>query len=196
MKFKLSLLLVMFLTTISFSADACCCGKSHGVYLGGMAGVDLQIFDISSARVRTYPGGAVAGALGYKFQNGFRLEGEYSYRRNTIRKITDKGLGNLHGGGYAETQAYLVNLLFDIDLCKDWTPYLGVGYGHARLTSCVKTASNGNFKKHSEGAASQYIGGVMHRIMYNTDLGAEFRYFRSRQHAQDYTLALTMRRFF
>lgn len=41
------------------------------------------------------------GALGYRFDNGWTLEGELTYRRNELDPVSLAGLGNFSGGDFA-----------------------------------------------------------------------------------------------
>ncbi len=60
---------------------------------------------------------------GYGFQNGFRLEGELSYRQNDFSDFD----------GDARALALMANLFYDFNRGGRFQPYLGVGVGGARV---------------------------------------------------------------
>jgi len=87
-------------------------------------------------------GYALAGAVGYDYGNGFRLEGELSYRQADIDKFTtisaggtSVSLGNgLAGSGDLGVFGLLANGAYDFDIGSDFRPYLMGGFGIAKVS--------------------------------------------------------------
>ncbi len=72
-----------------------------------------------------------SGAIGYGLGNGFRIEVQGDYRKNTI---TD--FAHLNGGGRQEQYEGYVNVLYDFDLSPfgvPLAPYIGVGAGYDQV---------------------------------------------------------------
>ncbi len=72
-----------------------------------------------------------SGAIGYGLGNGFRIELQGDYRRNTIT-----GFSSLNGGGHQEQYEGYVNVLYDLDLAPfglPIQPYIGVGAGYDQV---------------------------------------------------------------
>jgi len=72
---------------------------------------------------------AGGGAIGYRFDNGWVLEGELMYRRNELDPVSLQGLGNFDGGDFASL-GIAVNALyrFDIGTSGRLQGYAGPGF--------------------------------------------------------------------
>ncbi len=109
------------------------------------------------ATADTENGFGVAGALGYRFASGFRIEGEVGYRKNDLDGINVRHPGTLVAllppgspaaalTGDQELDAdvamltFMANLWHDIDLGNGWMPYLGGGIGLGRFSVFSKSA--------------------------------------------------------
>lgn len=94
-------------------------------------------------------GFGLAGAVGYGIRNsGIRVEGEVSYRRNGLDKLTITndggvgaalGVGSLNGlslaaDGNVSALSGMVNAFYDFRLANRVKPYVGGGVGVARLS--------------------------------------------------------------
>ena len=94
-------------------------------------------------------GFGLAGAVGYGIRNsGIRVEGEVSYRRNGLDKLTVTndggvgaalGVGSLNGlslaaDGNVSALSGMVNAFYDFRLANRVKPYVGGGVGVARLS--------------------------------------------------------------
>lgn len=58
---------------------------------------------------------AGGGALGYRFDNGWTLEGELMYRRNELDPVSLAGLGDFNGGDFASL-GFGINALYRFDI--------------------------------------------------------------------------------
>jgi opacity protein-like surface antigen len=88
-------------------------------------------------------GFAVAGAIGRRVGDNWRLEGEIGYRRNALDRLSlvgfftdavDGGRGNDIGGDMSAL-SFMANVFYDIPLDMPLRPYLGGGVGLAHLWS-------------------------------------------------------------
>jgi len=108
-----------------------------GLYIGAGAGVNLMQDEKVTAdgvpghaNLETNVGGVGVGALGWGFGNGLRVEGEFDYRYNGLRKITGEG-ASVSASGSEQKFGPMVNVLYDFNgLSPMFVPYVGVGGGY------------------------------------------------------------------
>jgi outer membrane protein OmpA-like peptidoglycan-associated protein len=141
--------------------------------------------DVFSAKMNEGFGAGLA--LGYQGVGwpGLRLEGEIAVRSNGIKSVTDTTGPLLPPGatfnakGNITSLAFMANALYDFMPDSQWTPYLGVGIGAARLsledagpagTSINANATNWQF-------AYQGIAGVKYAFNPKWSAGLDYRYF-------------------
>ncbi len=103
---------------------------------------------------------------GYAFQNGFRLEGELSHRRNDFSDFA----------GDAKATALMANLFYDLNRNGSIRPYIGVGVGGARVEA------NGvigpvSFNDDDTVAAYQGLVGVAFSVSPQLEVDVGYRYF-------------------
>lgn len=186
MKKQLLVLFAFLLTSVSVYAQH----SNEGFYVGALGGLNLESFD--SCHLKTNPGYTAGGFAGYKFYNNIRIEGEFSYRRNNLRK-------NFHG--HREIYTFMGNAFYDFDLNCDLTPYIGFGMGYARMEgkARVKHSEYGSYihyRFHENNVAWQGIAGVSYKIACNTDLGLEYRALFSQEKSYNHTFALSVKQYF
>jgi OOP family OmpA-OmpF porin len=119
-----------------------------------------------------------SGGLGYAFDNGFRLEGELSYRYNDIEAIT----GLNRRGGNAHASAALINGILDFDLGGGIEPYVGVGVGIGRVdANAANTGTTGaTFQSYDDADTSlawQALAGVGLALSEQLTIDVGYRYF-------------------
>ena len=156
--------------------------STEGFYLGGFGGVNFREHHHHDGFKDKYkPGYFTAAAVGYKW-DCFRLETEFSYRRNSVHYhgSDDTTLSSKHHA-HKGTKAALVNAYYDFDLdnCFCIKPYVGAGLGWAQ--------------SHKESFAWQLIGGVAYPLTECVDLAIEYRYFNTkveRNHNHDVAAGL------
>lgn len=137
-------------------------------------------------------GFAIVGAIGYKFDNGVRVEGEISYRRNTPENVdlldsTGASVFSFDGSGSQQTFAFMANALYEFDLTGGWHPYLGGGVGVAlvnRETTLefpgIVIIPPGDIDAVDDTdtvLAYQAIAGVAYDITDTVAIGVEYRFF-------------------
>jgi len=86
------------------------------------------------ARAQFDPGINIGGTAGYDF-GFFRLEGEMSYKRGEISKVTEQTYGTryLNTDGHLGAFAMMMNGFFDLHNESPVTPYLGGGMGFSTI---------------------------------------------------------------
>jgi opacity protein-like surface antigen len=132
------------------------------------------------------------GALGYAFPFGLRVEGEVSYRRNSISRVDinrDGGLGFILGGppldgtsfkadGKETSLSFLANAWYDIKTGTRFTPYVGGGIGVTWLR--IDNLRIGSFTLADDSeytGAWQVGGGVSVELTPSISLSVDYRYF-------------------
>lgn len=138
-------------------------------------------------------GFGLAGAVGYGIRNsGIRVEGEVSYRRNGLDKLTVTndggvgaalGVGSLNGlslaaDGNVSALSGMVNAFYDFRLANRVKPYVGGGVGVARL-SINDAAILGVTVADDDDIvfAYQVGGGVGFEATPKTTIFLDYRYF-------------------
>src|ERR1700733_13914438 len=113
--------------------EDCCCVDETNFYAKVLSGVNfLQNRERREKNSTFQTGYIISGSLGYCWCYGLRLEAEYAYRRNQIRKIHFYGEGHSKHG-HVQASSYMANLLWDLPLsswgCEFWDiqPFIGAG---------------------------------------------------------------------
>lgn len=193
-----------------------CVGKCESTcgrfYVGAFGGANwLQNSSMHGFKLKSKTGFTGAASLGYKFDNGFRVEGEVGYRRNRLdakdrySEIYSSEFGSdhkrPHGSHY--TWSYMANFLYDFDEVSCYipnvVPYVGFGLGYAQSHTHLKGHDGYAERKGKEterGFAYQGIAGVGYRLTDSTTLAVEYRYFDGKNHSRDHGVGLALRQSF
>lgn len=168
-----------------------------GFYLSGNVSCNLAIHRTHQRTKVTYdPGVFVSPAIGYRFCNGIRVEGEFGYRYNHLKRLNFYGT-TFHVRGRLETLSGLANVYYDIPLCWCIKPYIGAGIGYGYTTLKVR---QGNFSTegHKSGFAWQVIAGLAYPIYCNVDLAVEYRFFKNERIncSQNHDIGASLRYYF
>ncbi|HTZ69649.1 MAG TPA: OmpA family protein [Acetobacteraceae bacterium] len=130
-------------------------------------------------------GVAGAGAVGYGFGNGFRVEVEGNYRQNSLTGITGLGFPAA-AGGREQNYGAIGNVIFDMDVGANWIyPYLGVGLGYSwtHLKDINAVAPDGSYDFAVGGTQGHYtyqaLFGVSIPVPWVVGLSmtAEYRFY-------------------
>lgn len=122
---------------------ATCAQADSGPYVqifGGpnfLPGYDIEIGDDLGEIDPDYETGYnVGGAVGYRFSDFFRLEGELGYQRHDVGRGDAAGAGQFLSdlNGDAEILSGMVNAYVEGDFGLPLRPFLGVGGGVARVS--------------------------------------------------------------
>lgn len=164
--FAAALLATTLLASAAYADNA----KTSGVYVAGQMGLNSPTHDDGTLDNAL----SIAGAVGYRFNQNLRLEGEISYRNNDYKESIP-GLINLTGD--AKTTNFMVNAWYDFTNSSPITPYLGGGIGISRGELKLKEAAWGIDESDSDTAfVWQLGGGVAFDIAENIALTADYRY--------------------
>lgn len=199
--------LIALMTAIGiFSGTITEATPKEGPYVSVLSG--MNYFDCGKINTLFTPcvstesslGYVIGGALGYKFHSPLRIEGEISYRHNSIGrvKLEEKKIPvNLN----INTFSYMMNGYYDHEICWPITPYLGLGIGYVHSEGNFKLF-NGKVNASADGLAAQFMVGALYELNSNTDIGLEYRFrqeFRilcDRENSLDHALLLTLKRYF
>lgn len=174
-----------------------------GQYVGIVAGTNhaLQTNINDSGNKIGYKVGC---NYGWKFDSGFRVEGEMAYRENHHRtKYSLVGNEHLQSRVYRSSHSisYMANVIYDMPQLgyANFTPYLGGGVGFC--SACLKSKwkfddRSDEFKERDSRFAYQGIVGVRYPITETLDLGAEYKYFCGKEHGKDHSVGITLVRSF
>lgn len=150
--------------------------KSKGLY-GSLNASYVNLRDATfsdgtdSAEVESDGGFGLMAALGYKFDNNLRAEGELSFRRNSIDNVSGTQFD-----GRSKAWGFMANGYYDFNTGGSIQPYLGAGIGVAHVS--VKGDGAVFFADGDDNVfAYQGIAGVAIPVAAGTSLGAEYRYF-------------------
>ena len=138
--------------------------------------------DNVSANLGMDSGVSLAGAIGFRFEDGWRPEFEVNYHRNRIDTID-----NSHAATSPHTAATaaMVNLLYDVPyhpFSPRIAPYIGAGVGVAHFDyEEVSPFGNTTLSSSDVGAAFQGIVGVAYNLTNRVALTGDYRYFRTSQ---------------
>ena len=168
-------LLIALIGAVDVQAD-------DGVYIELSPGISiLPSSDISGEGLNgkakfDAPFFVIGGAIGYQFDNGLRVEGNVSYRKNDVDKITSGGI-TLSGEGEVSGTAVMANLYYDIDLGVPFSPYVGFGIGVAVVDVDSNKSANVLIVNDSsaEFAWNVMVGGTL-AISDIVDLSLGYRY--------------------
>ncbi len=151
-------------------------------------------------------GVGIYSALGYAYGNGWRTEGEFSYRNNNVEDVANDGFG-FSGfpegsiSGDLKSYSLLGNLIYDFTEAKALgapiTPYVGGGVGFTvldlSLAGSNPVAQQGitplSINDSRVAIAVQGIAGFAVDIAENVVLDVSYRYFTARKDGFDAQLA-------
>ena len=155
------------------------------------------------ATVKSDRGLALSGAVGYRFADGLRVEGELSYRKydfDTINVREPGGLAvllpvalrqvpaaldNLRGTSELEgdlrSLTLMANLYYDFDLGLDFEPYVGGGIGLSRVSAEGIVSGNKTVDDDDTVMAYQFGAGLGYKVGGSDDrpviFSLDFRHF-------------------
>lgn len=193
MKKNILLLLTALLSLVKVGVQAeeesFCCSDERNFYAKILSGVNF----LQSTNNATYKTGYIVSAsLGYYYCYGLRLEAEYAFRRNAIRKIHFFGEGSSHHGHF-QTSSCMANLLWDLPLsfCECWNiqPFIGAGIGYD-FQQEHSSNSRVDFHQKWNHFAWQLIAGFAYPIFCNTDITLEYKFHQGGCHFYNHSLGV------
>jgi OmpA-OmpF porin, OOP family len=114
-----------------------------------------------------------SAGIGYAYQNGFRLEGEFAYRQNDWgpTAVDDPVDDTIEGD--ATAMSLMANLIYDFNRGGTFQPYLGLGVGAAKVELDIETGDSAD----DTGLAYQGLAGVGISLSPRLVLDIGYRYF-------------------
>lgn len=190
----------------SISASDC----ANCVYVDGFGGYEFMenIQSRDHVKFKAKNGYMAGAAIGFNCDDVVRVEAELAYRNHGVRDIKANGasLNDVKVDGKPvtnrmknETFTVMANVYHDFDLDCLVTPYIGggIGYAHNRFTP-VSTRNVDVTAKKNE-LAYQGIAGVSYRLpelSSKASVGIEYRYFATKHHIKDHSVAVNLKRYF
>jgi opacity protein-like surface antigen len=120
--------------------------QAPGMYVSGTAGLlilqdqDFSGFGVSGTG-EFHPGYSLNGALGYRFGNGLRIEGELGYGRAGVHRLTGNGVRANFSDVDVNLYSATLNAFYDFETGTNFRPYLGAGVGAVHTRQSSGTAS-------------------------------------------------------
>ncbi len=196
---KIRVLLAAATAGIAFAAAAPTSpvrASEPGLYVGLGAGMFAPEHDTVDTRVVGRPfaqpqityniGWGVLGAVGYKWDQGYRTEFEVSYRQAAFNDFAGAGTA-----GHLGSTGVMANALFNVGGGSGFQPYIGIGAGaafakwhHFQGGRAAAYPLGTPMVDDSSPAAFQYqgIAGVEFPLSPNTDMFVDYRYVGSLNH--------------
>lgn len=119
------------------------------------------------------PSGMAAAAFGFEWVDGWRFEGELSWRRSDFESIDSVAVSD----GRAEIYAPMFNIYYGLRADAAVNPYLGAGAGLARMAVEDLTIGAATVDDFGGGPAWQGMAGVDITLTESLKLSFEYRYF-------------------
>lgn len=188
--FKQILCLVtpLFILLHHFSGDT-----YEGFYAAVAGGINFLDSIKGENHKTTFKTGYAAGfSLGCKFYDHIRLEGEWSYRRNNVKSIKFPD-GTFHCG-HNRSISLFANCLYDIHLCRKFSPYFGGGVG-IDFEKCTVSAPGHHRKASKDRLALQAIAGGSYLIYPCIEMSIDYRYHWAAYHFHNHSVLLGFRYF-
>lgn len=177
-----------------YTEDPCCVNETN-FYAKIFGGANfLQNTSIDKNKSTYQTGYLIAGSLGYRGCYGLRLEAEYAFRRNAIRKIHFYGEGSSKHGHF-QTSSYMGNLLWDVPLsswgCAFWNlqPFIGAGIGYD-FQQMHSSNSRVNFNQKWHHFSWQVMTGLAYPIFCNTEITLEYKFHQGGCHFYNHSVGV------
>lgn len=128
----------------------------------------------------------VGGAIGYQFNDNFRVEGEITYRNNSLSNVLHTN-GKISETGELTQIGLMANILYDFDsfflMGVGITPYFGGGLGFSGtdLDEFVGPSSSISLLTDNDDVsfAGQFIVGMGYELFNTALLTMDYRYLTS-----------------
>lgn len=158
-----------------------CCVDERDFYGKILAGLNfLQSTTLNGNKANYNTGYILAGSFGYQWCYGLRLEGEYAFRRNAIKKIHFFGQGS-STHGHLQTSSYMANVLWDLPLSSwgctfgDIQPFIGAGIGYD-FQQMSASSCRIDFHQKWNHFSWQLMTGLTYPIFCNTEMTVEYKF--------------------
>lgn len=159
------------------------CDDENEFYVNLFGGANFIQSSMSSGVRNNYKTGyIVSSSLGYSWCYGLRLEGEYAYRRNSLKSIHFFGR-TFSISGHFQSSSYMANVLWDLPLrrwgCDFWKirPFVGGGIGYD--DQLIHANNSGfSYREGKKGFAWQVMAGLKYPIFCHTHISLEYKFHK------------------
>lgn len=159
-------------------------GPYAGAFLGANSLTDAQASDnLGSFGLKFTPALQGSAVCGWEFEPGNplgegRIELEYSRRRNPLDQVTFVE-GSVPGSGSLTTDSLLVNFFGVYHDKSRWSPYVGAGFGAAKIKADLQVTGQPLSSDAAIVFAYQLGAGCEYALTDNLSLDLGYRYFGS-----------------
>lgn len=171
------------------------CVDQTNFYAKFLSGVNFLQNSTTNGNRSTFKAGYIIdGLFGYCWSCGLRLEAEYAFRRNAIKKI-DFYVEGCSRGGHFQTSSCMVNLLWDLPLsswgCAFWKiqPFIGGGLGYD-FQQMHSSNSRIIFNQKWNSLSWQVMAGLAYPIFCNTDMTLEYKFHQGGCHFYNHSVGI------
>ena len=134
---------------------------------------EIQANGVSGLDAAFDPGAAAVAAFGFEWVDGWRFEGEVSWRRSAFDSIDNVPVDR----GRADIQAAMINVYYGFRKGATVNPYLGAGLGVARFVISDLAVGVATVDDSGGGMAWQGIAGVDFALSPAWTLSLDYRFF-------------------
>ncbi len=174
MMFVLCILAVSVFAAPAFAAGPYIGGEAGAVFLSDST-FSAAGLDVGDAKFDTGFGVGLFGGFDY---GTWRLEGEFTYRKNDNKEISSS-FGTDPIGGDVSSMALMVNAYYDFRMVSPtFVPYLGAGVGGARVSAKVDDPIDGTVIDDDDMVfAYQFAAGVGFVVNPQVTIDLGYKYF-------------------
>ncbi len=171
------------------------CVDQTNFYAKLLGGVNFLQKSTTNGNKSTFKAGyIIGGSLGYYWCCGLRLEAEYAFRRNAIKRI-DFFVEGYSLSGHFQSSSFMANLLWDLPLpCCECTfdniqPFIGIGIGYD-FQQMHSSNSRFIFNQKWNSLSWQAMAGLMYGIFCNTDMILEYKFHQGGRHFYHHSIGI------
>lgn len=169
------------------------CVDQTNFYAKFLSGANFLQNSTTDRNKSTFEAGYIIdGLLGYCWSCGLRLEAEFAFRRNAIKKINFYAEGCSFGGHF-QTFSGMANLLWDLPLsscgCGNIQPFIGLGLGYD-FQQMHSSNSRIIFYQKWNSLSWQAMAGLTWPIFCNTDMTLEYKFHQGGRHFYNHSVGI------
>lgn len=176
--------IVLSIASSAYSAEGLYASGNLGLAMRSDGDITSNSFPGITVAIESDDGLALAGSIGYGFNNNIRVEGEIAYQKNDFDKA------NVHVShvptwsrdltGDTSSLALLVNGYYDFSNKSAFTPFIsgGLGYANVELNDFNMAGLNSQNTSDDDTVFVYQVGvGVGYAVNEKISLDAKYRYF-------------------
>lgn len=171
--------LLLSAASVAYSAQGAYVSANIGVAIASDADVTDSTLPGVTLNMESDTGWAGGIAAGYAYGNNIRVEGEVTYQRNDLDKLS-LGAASLALTGDVSNTALLLNGYYDFANSSPWTPFISAGLGVAQVNiNDLNVPGSGlpNTDDKDTVFAYQVGAGVSYAVSKEVSFDVKYRYF-------------------